>query len=216
MQLRALTVLALTAVALAGCEDVLGSDGDLTADEVDVLTDDIVATAFGVTGPAATADASTVDAEPDGDAELAADPITSRTEFVTIRTCPLGGQLVVEGTREREWDRETRSGTSDLALTKTHEDCARALRRADVTITLNGAPNVAVEAHHAWENGQRVGLQTLDMEGAIDWETSDGRSGTCPIDVEAVFDPETHTRTVTGTVCDRTFERTTTWNHDGD
>ncbi|MDX1673758.1 MAG: hypothetical protein R3314_03055 [Longimicrobiales bacterium] len=208
MQLRALTILALGAIALAGCEDVLGTDGELTADEIHVLADDIVAASFDVTGPAATADASTVDAE-----RVSADPITSRTEFVTIRSCPLGGQLVVEGTREREWDRETRSGSSDLSLTKTHEDCARTLRRADVTITLNGAPNVAVEAHHAWENGRRVGLQTLGIQGAIDWETDDGRSGVCTLDVDAVFDPETHTRTVTGTVCDRTIERTTTWNH---
>ena len=213
MQLRALTVLALAAVALAGCEDVLGTDGDLTDDEVEGLADDIVATSFDVTGP----DASAVDADRTVDAHIvAADPITSRTEFVTTRSCPAGGQLVVQGTREREWDRETRSGTSDLSLTKTHEDCARTLRRAHVTIALNGAPNVAVKAHHAWQNGHRVGLQTLSMEGRVDWETSDGRSGTCAIDVDAVFDPETHTRTVTGTICHRTIERTTTWNHQGD
>ena len=53
------------------------------------------------------------------------------------------------------------------------------------------------------------------MQGGFDWSTDDGRAGTCLIDLEVTFDPESSTRTVVGQLCSRTIERTTTWSHDG-
>ena len=211
MKIRSLTMLLVAAVALPACDDVVGTNGSLSNLEIDEIADAMITTSFEATGEVASADASVVSA--DSELLLAYGPITSHTEFTHTRSCVLGGQRVLEGTRDREWDRETRTGFSDLSLTKTHEDCARPARNGDVTITLNGAPNVQVEAHHQWANGRRSGLQTLSMDGAIDWLTSDDRSGTCTIDVDVTFDPDTHTRTAVGTVCDRSFERTTTWSH---
>jgi hypothetical protein len=198
--------------ALAACDDdPTGTGETLTETEVAELSDVLVQSSFDVTGEIA-ADASVTTT--DGTLELSNVPITSTIEFTLTRTCELGGQVVIEGARIRQWDRETWTGSSDLSVTKTHEGCARPLRNSDVVITLDGAPDIAVEAHHEWTAGHRHGLQTLTMLGAVDWSTGDGRSGTCEIDVEASFDPETHTRTVAGTFCNRTFERTTTWNHD--
>ncbi len=203
MRLRKLPVFALA--ALAACDDATAPGADrLTMDEIADLSTAMVEADFTMTGDLGasdqigTAEVSTADA-----------PITATTEFTHTRTCPVGGRIVVEGIRERTFDRETRSGTMDFSLTKTHENCARTVR--NVTITLNGAPNVQVDAHHAWQNGAPVGLQTLSMVGAIDWATDDGREGTCTIDIQATFDPELRTRTVFGQACDRTFERKTTW-----
>lgn len=213
MKTRSLTLLLAAAVALPACDDVVGTSGNLSTEEIDEIADVLITTSFDATGEVASADASIVSA--DSELLLAYDPITSHTEFTHTRSCVLGGQRVLEGTRDREWDRQTRTGFSDLSLTKTHEECSRPTRNSDVSITLNGAPNVAVEAHHQWADGQRTGLQTLSMEGAVDWVTSDDRSGTCTVNVDVTFDPETHTRTAIGTVCNRSFERTTTWSHGG-
>ena len=201
--MRARLIPALVVLALAACDDAAGPDaGDLSAAEVAALSDAMVDADFALTGDVAAADAAT-------GLPVAAEPITATTEFTRTRTCPAGGQVVVEGSHVRVWDRDTHSGSSDLALTKTHQACARTVDA--VTITLNGDPDVAVEAHHAWADGQRDGPQTLTMLGAVAWSADDGREGRCTIDVSAVFDPDTHTRTVTGTFCDRTFQRTTTW-----
>lgn len=207
MRTRHFFILLLGAASLAACQDVVGTSGDLTPDEVAGLADGLITTSFDATGQVAEADASNT---ADG-LLLAYDPITSHTEFTITRSCLIDGQVVLEGTRDREWDRTTHTGSSDLSLTKTHQDCTRPLVDSDVAVTLNGAPSVAVEAHHAWADGRRSGLQSLSMEGAIDWVTSDDRSGTCVIDLDVTFDPETHTRTVVGQACHRTIDATTTW-----
>jgi hypothetical protein len=59
--------------------------------------------------------------------------------------------------------------------------------------------------------GGPVGLQTMSHVGSVSWEKSDGTSGICDIDFQATLDPETHTRTVEGEACGRTFRRTWTW-----
>lgn len=199
-----LTLALLAILALGACDGATGpDDGALSDLEVTALSDAMVDADFALTAEAALAGETGA-----GDGVLL-DPITATTEFTTTRTCPAGGRVVVEGTHVRVRDPETHSGSSDLSLTKTHEACARVVRT--VTITVNGDPNVAVAAHHAWADGRRDGPQTLTMEGALAWSTDDGREGRCTIDVSATFDPETRTRTVSGTFCQRTFERTTTW-----
>ena len=214
MKTRSLVLLFAAAATLSACQDVVGTRDDLSDLEIEELADALITNSFDVTGDVASADASVT--SDDGTAiALYADPITSHTEFTHTRSCVLGGQRVLEGTRDREWDRATRTGFSDLSLTKTHQACSRPTRDSDISITLDGAPDIAVEAHHQWADGRRSGLQTLSMEGAVDWATSDDRSGTCTIDVDVTFDPETGTRTAVGTVCNRTFERTTTWSHGG-
>ena len=214
MRTRSLVLLLAAAATLSACQDVVGTRDDLSDLEIDELADVLITTSFDVTGDVAAADAS-VTSDAGAGLALPADPITSHTEFTHTRSCVLGGQRVLEGTRDREWDRATRTGFSDLSLTKTHQACSRPTRSRDISITLDGAPNIAVEAHHQWADGRRSGLQTLSMEGAVDWATSDDRSGTCTIDVDVTFDPETSTRTAVGTVCSRSFERTTTWSHGG-
>ena len=144
---------------------------------------------------------------------------TDEVAFTRTRSCALGGEVVVEGTLTREWVAETRHVTVDVAATKTHVACTFPVRSGaetdtgdPITISLDGNPNVAITAHREREQGYFVGLQTMSHVGSVAWEKSDGTSGTCEIDIEAVIDPDARTRTVTGTVCDRTFERTWSWD----
>ncbi len=212
MKKRAVLPLAIAA-ALAACDDPMTTGDTLSAAEAAELSEAMIQSSFDATGEVATTDAAA--ASVDGTLQATSIPLTSTFEFTLTRSCLVGGQVVIAGTIEREWDRESHSGSSDLSVTKTHEQCARPLRNSDVVITLQGAPNIAVEAHHAWDSGHRSGLQTMDMEGAVDWATDDDREGTCEIDIAVTFDPETRTRTVSGTFCDRTIDHTTTWHHDG-
>lgn len=191
-------------LALVACDDAAGPEGArLTGEEITTLSGAMVEEDFAYTGE--------VTAGQPPSAGVAADPVTSTTEFSGTRPCPLGGQVAMEGTRVRTWDAETQTGTGDLSLVKTHEACARNVR--NVTVTLVGDPDIAVEAHHAWQVGVGwIGLQTLSIEGGFAWSTDDGREGSCLVDIDAVFDPETLTRTVSGTFCEHTFEQTTTWS----
>ncbi len=203
----------LVALAVSACDDAVGTAGDLTPEEVAQLSDAVVGSTFESTTEVATDGTALVE----GAQLLAESALTATTEFTHTRSCVLGGQVVVEGTRVREWDWEARTGFMELSLTRTHEACARPLRDDDeaaTTITLTGAPDIAVEAYHEWAMGERRGVQTLSMEGAVDWVTDDGRSGTCTIDIEAGFDPDSWTRTVQGTFCGREIDRTTTWSQE--
>lgn len=199
----ALAVLLLA--PLGACDDAAGPGTGLDAEELATLSEAMVAGDFDYS-------ASVAAAQPEG-AAVALDPVTATGEFSGARPCPVGGQILFEGTRSRTWDSETLEGSADLSMTKTHEACAREVR--DVVITLNGDPNIAIEAHHAWNAEGPTGLQTLSIHGAFTWSTDDGREGACTVDIEASFDPETMTRTVVGTFCDRTWEETTTWSGGG-
>lgn len=206
----------LAVAVVAACSDSVGNAGDLTDAEVGELTEVLVTSTFDATSEVATAESTESSlADPDGLA-LQAMGGSSSTEFTRTRTCPLGGQVVIAGTREREWDREAGTGSMTMELTRSHDDCARPFEstgESATVITVNG--DVTGTAYHEWAMGERRGLQTMTMAGELTWETDDGRAGTCVIDITASFDPETHTRTVTGTFCDREIDRTSAWQHGG-
>ncbi|MFW6331477.1 MAG: hypothetical protein ACOC3J_07115 [Gemmatimonadota bacterium] len=197
----------LAALGLTACEDAIGPGTALTADEMTGLSDAMIAEAYAITGDYA-AQAMTA-ADPEGAASGIVADVTATTDFTITRTCPAGGEIVVEGTRVRVRDPETRSGSMDLDMTKTHDACARQVRRA--TVTLTGQPHIAVVAHHGWEDGVLAGLQTLSLDGGFAWTSDDDRSGECVVDLDVQFDPDARTRTVSGTFCNRTIDATTTW-----
>jgi len=137
---------------------------------------------------------------------LSAVPITTEFEFTRTRPCRNGGQIVATGSGTHVVDRETGSVTVDVAGEKSIERCARA--RGDLVITIDGGGTFAGHRHK--ENGHYVGLQTNDQEGRFTWETSDGRSGECGYEIHVVWDPATHTKSITGFVCDHEIDRTVT------
>jgi hypothetical protein len=193
------------AALLAACNDATTVPDGLTADEADALASAMVEDAFATSGAVAIAltDAGTIG--------TAVPMAVVTTTFEATRTCPLGGDITFEGTRVREWDRETMNGTMDLSMTKTANDCARTVRDREVVV--NGDPNIAVEVHRAREAGAWSGDQTMTLVGGFTWTAGD-QSGSCTIDLSAVYDPDTSTRTVTGSFCGREIDRTTTWARD--
>ncbi len=203
MSKRTTWFVALLAVGvMAGaCDDATSVQDGLSADEVDALASTMADEAFAASGDVAIAV---------NDAGVGIQPaVVVTTTFTVTRTCPGGGDVTFEGERVRDWDRETRDGTMDMTMTKTHNACVRTPRQHAVTI--NGDPDIQVVVHRARETGDWSGEQTMSLDGGFTWSTDDDRSGSCVVDIDVVYDPDTRTRTVTGTFCNRTIERTTTW-----
>jgi hypothetical protein len=213
---RKAALLAATCVlALAGCEpEPVGVRGDLTPDERQALGVAVADFIYRhITGEEPATGSVAAD-EPDP--LVTASLIEFHYEFTIRRACPLGGSVLIEGTRSGTGDPETRSRTVDTQATHTQEDCSFRVSRERV-VTTTGAPNVVVTSHRAVVNGQLSGLQTMSMHGAFTW-TSGEDEGLCEISIEWSFDPETRTRTVTGTSCGRPFMHMGHWQdgHLGD
>lgn len=130
-------------------------------------------------------------------------PQTIDREFTHTRACPKGGTSTLAGRVTGQADRETRTRTSEMKATKTDQNCAFDSGRSGVTVTVNGDPNIMVQHTTRIVNGMPDGLQTSAQKGAFVWRRSDGASGSCTVDVQSVFNPETKTHTVSGTMCDR-------------
>lgn len=143
--------------------------------------------------------------------------VTTTTQFTLTRTCPKGGAVRVSGTRTVTANRTDRTWTMDLAAVHTYDNCSRTARaeRDTFTLTLNG--RVDLTSHHEQTTTTFTGRDT--QKGTVDWRTSTGRSGTCPIDLVSEFRVDrstgTVTRTVKGTVCSRTIDITRTIRRSG-
>ena len=130
--------------------------------------------------------------------------------FDRSRNCPAGGTVTLSGTVTRTRDDE--GTTFDVSATGAWNDCARRGRRG-ITRTLNGT--FTLTAHREIVNGQHNGQQTTTKAGSFTWTSSDGRSGQCDFDITSTRYPDERRRTVQGTVCGHTIDRTVDWNRQG-
>lgn len=197
--------LLMVSLAAAACSDSTGVSSGLTADESGDLAAAIADDAFTVSSAMAVADMSNA-----GDVVSLA---TITTTFDDTLTCPGGGQVAYSGTRVRDWDRTTQTGTMDMTMTRTQLACVRTIRSRQ--LTLDGNPNLEVTVHHNRVSGAWSGDQTMTVQGGFTWSAANGGSGDCSVDLSASYDPDTQTRTVTGTFCNRTINRTSTWSNSG-
>jgi hypothetical protein len=133
---------------------------------------------------------------------------TVTTTFTRTRACPGGGDVKLEGTHVVTSDPATHSGSVSFNATRTEEACV--VRHEGVSITVNGNPNTVLTANQSWTNGTR-GIRTATKKGGFTFSTSNGRTGSCSVDVTATWDPATHTLHVVGTVCNRSIDLTRTW-----
>lgn len=133
---------------------------------------------------------------------------TVTTTFTRTRTCPAGGSVKLEGTITHTADPATHSGSTAFSATRTESACA--FSRNGHTITLNGNPNTQLTSNQSWTNGV-PGVRTATKKGSFTWSRSDGKSGTCNVDVTATWDPATHTLHVQGTLCNQTVDVTRNW-----
>jgi len=133
---------------------------------------------------------------------------TVTTTFTRTRTCPQGGSVKLEGTITTTGDRATQSGSTSFNATRTETACV--FGRNGHTITVNGNPNTQLTSNQTWTNGT-PGVRTATKKGSFTWSRSDGKSGTCNVDVTATWTPSTHTLHVVGTLCNQTIDVTRTW-----
>lgn len=196
--------LLIVSLAAAACADSTGVNKGLTADESNQLAGLMADDAFSESSTMALASLGTTTGE------IGPAAVLTVTFHDTV-SCRLGGDVAIDGTRVREWDRTTQTGTMDMDLTRTQESCVRAV--GDRQVTIDGNPNIHVVVHHNRVDGAWSGLQTMTMQGGFTWSTAAGASGECSVDLSGSYDPDTHTRTLTGTFCNRTINRTATWSN---
>ena len=134
---------------------------------------------------------------------------TVTTTFSRTRTCPQGGSVKLEGSVTHTADPATKSGSTSFTATRTEAACV--FGRNGHTITINGNPNTQLTSNQAWTNGV-PGVRTATKVGSFTWARSDGKSGTCNVNVTATWTPSTHTLHVQGTFCNQTVDVTRTWS----
>lgn len=197
-------VVAFPLVACGG-DDGVGLSGDtLTEDEAAALAEYVVGQGLeqGFEGY-----------QTEGTAQAPARvPFTYEESFSTTAPCPEGGSLAVSASFTATGDTEVEGDiTLDFSLTQTHDDCAVVPESTDVQFTLNGAPNVSLDFVIEVTNGEEVEAGG-DLGGALSWATDDGRTGTCPVDMDYALDvnltTEVGTATLDGTICGVTLSRT--------
>ncbi len=123
--------------------------------------------------------------------------------------CPVDGRVAIELNATLTYDEEAQSLGYDAEGSLTHEACG--FTHEDVTITVDGDPNITFGTHASFSGGTAAEPITESVEGAFLWSTSDGRSGRCVIDLEKVTDLVTKRHTLQGEACGHTIERTITW-----
>lgn len=182
-----------TAPSASGLEP---ADAALLAEELDALTGMALSTQIGsfLLFSAAPANAA---------------PLPVDRTFTSSRQCPAGGSVTVAGAVKGEMDRAARSLSLETAATRTEAACAIPARRAGgATLTVNGNPNVAVRAATRVVNGEPSGPQTVTQKGAFNWSSSNGRSGSCTVDLTSTVDFTARTYSVKGTLCGQTVDVT--------
>ena len=90
-----------------------------------------------------------------------------------------------------------------------HEGCA--LEKDGVVLTLTGDPSLDFSAHAAVRNGQPSEPATSAVGGKLKWSSSDGRSGSCSVDLAAKTNFTAKTHTVAGSFCGHAVNEVTTW-----
>jgi hypothetical protein len=196
-------------LAIAACDSSTGPSqsaiSQADANQLAADLDDVSANAFGgfVVGPS-----FSVVPAPGSTNEISV-PIPIDRQFTITNACPKGGEVTIAGRTTGTADRAT--GTLSIETNATRTDAACAFEtRAGSIITINGNPNIAYHSTFNFVAWKPSGLQTQTHKGSFTWSRSTGGSGTCDVDLTSVFDPSTHTVTVTGTFCGRTVNVTRT------
>lgn len=179
----AILTLAL-AVPLAACGDDngVGLSGDpLTDAEAQALAQIVMSQGLEASQEAEAAASAARAAGTSG----AAVPIDAQVDVTT--PCILGGTYNVVGSLDGDVTfsgEEIQTLDATYSLQHTHTDCGVPVQveGSEVEFTLDGHPNVTHTYDISVDSGSSVELAG-DIEGAVDWATDDGRSGTCPITI---------------------------------
>lgn len=127
--------------------------------------------------------------------------MTWERSFSMTRDCPAGGTVTASGSNKGTMNMDSRSGTIEISHILTMSDCAHT--RDTVTITVNTNPAITMNGTVTIESGHRAS-GTFTKQGTFLWETSDGRSGSCQVDLTITWNAD-GSHSMTGSVCGRDF-----------
>jgi hypothetical protein len=136
-------------------------------------------------------------------------PLGTQTVSVTYdltRPCLLGGSVRSFGTISVEGDDTSRLAVVDITATDVHDACVFLAGSTRVAVT--GDPDVTATIHTASIGQEPVGTQSVGVVGGLFFETDDGRSGHCDVDVLVEVDQEASTQITRGEVCGFSFDVT--------
>lgn len=137
----------------------------------------------------------------------AATEVVSVTYSLT-RPCLLGGSVDSSGRITVETDAATDLSVVDVTATDVHHACVFLADGTRVAVT--GDPDVTTTIHAASLAGEPWGTQSVGVVGALLFETDDGRSGRCALDVLVEVDEGATYRSTRGHVCGFAFDVTVT------
>ena len=147
-------------------------------------------------------------ASPDAAGTASFDLNAGAGTFERTHACPAGGSVTVSGTVDRTINRATQTGSLTVNAKRVESACA-VKQRNGVTVTVTGQPHTAIGVTASFNKGV-PGVLIQTQKGAFGWTRSNGRSGTCAIDLTSTFDPATRTATIKGSFCGRPVDETRT------
>lgn len=127
--------------------------------------------------------------------------ITWERTFTMTRPCRAGGTVTASGDTKGTIDVLTHSGSVEINHVLSMDACA--VTHDSVTITVNTDPDITMDGTVSIEAGRRAS-GSFTKQGTFLWSTSDGRSGSCQVDLTITWNAD-GTHTMTGTVCGRDF-----------
>lgn len=206
---RTLLALPFLTVALAACdEDTTGPNAQLSAAEAAALAVAIDNSSSNAFDPQPSADGPQLSLAPSGDPARAAS--TRTDEFDLDLPCPRGGTSNLSGESVLVFDGDEGFITLDVSAAKGHDGCAFRTNEG-VDITVDGTVSFVAERE------LREGLiRSLNSHsGSLDFVTSDGKEGTCAIDITTEFSlvPNEISRSILGSVCGHEVNVSTSWTH---
>lgn len=194
-------LLAIVLFPLAACDDATGPA------QAGLSGADMEAVAAFLASSEAFASGVSFNESVDGDGIAA----TTRTSTYTrTTTCPVAGQIEVNGSRTVSWDRD--AGTASASFESTHAYQACEFERNEKSFKVDGSVVWAGSA--AWQfqsdgKARQISEASGTRTGSITI-TSGDEVKTCDIALEKKYDPATNTFTVTGTMCGKDVNVTKT------
>jgi|GEM_PF-586172 len=204
MRFRHLGLLAGATFLASACSDMSGPNHSLTDAEAAYLAEQMASASLdGVTQSMAGSPGLSSGIAGAPGAVDSAGTITWERNFTMTRPCSAGGTVTTSGSNKGSINMDARTGTIEISHTLAMTDCAS--RRDTVTITVNTSPNITMNGTVNIESGHRS-TGSFSKQGTFLWQTSDGRSGSCQVDLTITWNAD-GTHTMSGTVCGRDFAK---------
>jgi hypothetical protein len=209
--LAILISISLALAVVAGCNDgTIDPSGDDQSGVSAAAVADILLQSDVVTDDLVDSELAAMNAAEPATSGGGSGTVTKDVEFSLTRPCLGGGQFSMEGTLHRSFNFETGEMEAQSLGTRTRTDCT--YTGEEFTFTVNSEDNW--ELFRRRVNGRPDGPQTSSYWGSVTVMRSDGAERSCDYEIDIVRDPETHTRTLDGLICNTEVHRSVTWSHE--